>query len=171
MSRLQTVTFITEAGGTQTLTLQNFTQSNQLEYFTSNYDEAIDGSLRQNLRGKRVSIELSYELCTEPDTYRDICNNIVDDLTNGLEFVYFGIDTDNLIRVVLDEELIYKAEYANQHGLFIPRLTLKASDINAQVNLVVEDWRFITESVTEARDYGLITDSVVTQIDYGLITD
>jgi len=48
-------------------------------------------------------------------------------------------------------------------------MNLIASDLDAQIDLSVQDWRFVNEAVTEMRDYGLITESVTTNIDYGTI--
>lgn len=169
MSRLEELTFITDTGGIQTVKVQNYTETSSYEFFNTKYDEAIDGSLRSNLRGERNKLSISYELSGDPDTYRSILNNIVADFEAGHSFFYVGIDSDSTIRVVLDSDLAYKINYANQHGLFVPSMSLIATDLDAQIDLSVEDWRFINESVTEMRDYGLITESVTTSIDYGAI--
>ena len=170
MSRLQTLTFVTESGGTQTLTIQDYEESEDLIFYEgSATDEAIDGSRRTNVRGTRKSFALSYKLSGDPDTFASILNNVITDLTSDLAFVYIGTDTNNLFRVTLDEDTIYKAEYANQHGLFIPKLSFKGWEINAQVNLEFLDYRFITEAVDIQEDWGLITEAVTEQRDYGTI--
>lgn len=170
MARLQEILFVTNSGGTQALTIQDYVETDDLIFFNSNYDEAIDGSLRQNVRDIRRRYEFSYKLCGDPDTFRSIVNNIVTDLTTtGLEFFYIGIDTDNLVRVTLDDQMLYKAQYTNQHGLFLPKLTLLANELGAVVEVDFEDWRFVNEAISEARDYGLITDAVTTNLDYGSI--
>lgn len=170
MSRQKTLTFVTNSGGIQELKLQNYVETNDLIFYNTNYDEAIDGSLRSNVRDIRPKYEVSYSLCGEPDVFRSIVNNIVTDLsTDGLDFFYIGIDTDRLVRVTLDSQMLYRAEYNNQHGLFVPKLTMIANELGAVVEVGFEDWRFVNEAVTEARDYGLITDAVTTQIDYGTI--
>ena len=169
MPKLTDIVVITDSGGTQTLTIQNYTESDELQFWGSTFDEAIDGTLRSNLRSIRRKVELSYQLCTTPDDYRSVCNNIATDLINGAEFVYIGIDTDNVFRVVLDDGFSHRVEYANQHGLFIPKLVFRSTEGDVDIILDFEDWRFITESVTEARDYRLITEAVTLQLDYGSI--
>ena len=87
MPKLTDIVVITDSGGTQTLTIQNYTESDELQYWGSTFDEAIDGTLRSNLRSIRRKVELSYQLCTTPDDYRSVCNNIATDLINGAEFI------------------------------------------------------------------------------------
>lgn len=169
MDRLQNILFVTNAGQEQSVKAQNYDLTDSMEFWNTEYDEAVDGSLRSNLRGERKKISISYEVSGDPDTYRSILNNILTDFEDGFEFFYVGIDSSSLIRVILDSDLAYKINYANQHGLFVPRLNLVASELDAELNLTVEDWRFVDEAVTEIRDYGLITESVTTQIDYGTI--
>lgn len=171
MSRLKTITFSTDAGGIQQLTVQDYSKETTYESYGSPNDEALDASLRQNIRGQRESFRVTYRLSGDPDTFMDIANNIATDLQNGNEFVYVGIDSDSLVRVTLDGDFAYKVEYANQHGLFIPSINMKAYELGStdQISVVFEDWRFITEAVDDSRDYDLITESVTTQIDYGSI--
>lgn len=169
LSRLTNIVVITDAGGTETLTIQNYAESDDLEFWGSSFDEAIDGSLRSNFRDFRRKISLSYNLCVEPEQFHSICNNISTDLNNGAEFVYIGIDTENVIRVVLDDDFASRVQYANQHGLFIPKINLVAYDIGLQIELNFEDWRFVYESVTEQRDYRYIYEAATTLIDYGSI--
>jgi hypothetical protein len=170
LAKLTDIVIITDSGGTQTLTIQNYAESDELQFWGSTFDEAIDGTLRSNVRGIRRKVELTYQLCTTPDDFRSVCNNIATDLINGAEFVYIGIDTDNVFRVVLDDGFEHRVQYANQHGLFIPKLVFRSTEGDVDIIIDFEDWRFITESVTEARDYRLITESVTgTPLDYGFI--
>jgi hypothetical protein len=170
LDRLQQIVVITDVGGEQYLTVQDYSEQEEYEYWGSPFDEAVNGSLRQNLKGSRKKIELSYRLCTEPSVYRSICNNIATDLNNGREFVYIGIDNQSVFRVTLDSGFSNRVEYTNQHGLFIPKLVFKSTQLNVQIGLIFEDWRYVYEDVDEYRDYGLINDSVTTFIDYGSIT-
>lgn len=169
MSRLKTITFATESGGEQTLTVQDYDSGYEIEYYGQPSDEAIDGSLRQNVRGQRQSVSVSYKLCGDPDQFRSICNNIAQDLRDGQEFFYVGIDSGNLIRVTLDGDLSYLSRYKDQHGVFVPKLNMTATELGLDISVEVQDWRFIDEAVTDFRDYGLITETVDTQIDYGSI--
>ncbi len=169
MSKLTNIKIVTDAGGTETLTIQNYAETDELQFWGSTFDQALDGSLRSNFRDFRRTVGLTYNLCTTPDTYRSICNNIATDLTNGATFIYIGIDTNNLIRVVLDDGFASRVQYANQHGLFIPKINFTAFDLGLQITLNFEDYRFVNESVTVQRDYRFIYESVTTQLDYGFI--
>jgi hypothetical protein len=170
MAKISNVIVITDAGGTQQLTIQNYAESDELEFFNTPFDEAIDGTLRSNFRDFRKKISLTYNLCTTPDTYRSICNNIVADLTSGKEFVYIGIDTNNVIRVVLDDGFASRVQYANQHGLFVPKINFTAFELGIDIALQFEDFRFINESSAgDQRDYRFIYETVTTQLDYGFI--
>jgi hypothetical protein len=170
LAKLAEITIITDSGGTQTLTIQNYAQTDELQYWGSTFDEAVDGTLRSNLRGIRRKVELTYSLCTTPDDYRAICNYIAEDLINGAQFFYIGIDTNNVFRVVLDDDFAHRVQYANQHGLFIPKLTFRSTEGDVDIVLEFEDWRFINEAVDQPiRDYSLITETVTVQLDYGSI--
>lgn len=170
MAKLTDIVIITEAGGTETLTIQNYAESDELEFWGSSFDEAIDGTLRSNFRDFRRRIGVTYSLCTTPDDYRRICNNIATDLLNGAEYIYIGIDSDNVIRVVLDDGFASRVQYANQHGLFVPKINFKAYELGLDITLDFEDWRFINESaVGDQRDYRYIYESVTNELDYGFI--
>ena len=159
--------FITNAGGEQTITAQNVNDDTVIEYYNPN-DEAIDGSIRCNIRGKRKKVEVFYEASIQATEIRDLLNNLAQDLANGIEFFYFGFDTDNMVRMVLDETF-YQKTYNNQLGIFIPRIMMTSQELNVEIDLIVRDYRFITEVVTVNLDYGLITEAVTTQEDYGTI--
>jgi len=169
MPKLANIKVVTDAGGTQTLTIQNYAESDELEFWGSSFDEALDGSLRSNFRDFRRKIGLTYNLCTTPDTYRSICNNIATDLINGSTFVYIGIDTNNLIRVVLDDGFASRVQYANQHGLFIPKINFTAFNLGLEITLNFEDYRFVNEAVTVQENYGLITATATQTLDYGSV--
>ena len=169
MSKLTNITIVTDTGGTETLTIQNYAETDELQFWGSTFDEALDGSLRSNFRDFRRKIGLTYSLCTTPDDYRSICNNIATDLLNGAEFIYIGIDTDNVIRVVLDDDFASRVQYANQHGLFVPKINFTAFELGLEITLDFEDWRYVYEDVTEQRDYRFINEGETIQLDYGFI--
>jgi hypothetical protein len=172
MSKLTDIVVITESGGIQTLTVQNYAESDELEFWGKPFDEAIDGTIRSNIDDFRRKISLTYNLCTTPTVYESICNNIVEDIANGLEFIYIGIDTDNVFRVVLDDDFAHRVQYANQHGLFVPKITFRAyqNGLETEITLDFEDFRFVNEDVDKPlRDYGLITQTVTEQLNYGSI--
>ena len=129
MAKLSNIVVITSAGGTQSLTVQNYSESNELEFFNSPFDEAIDGTLRGNFRGFRKKIGITYNMCATPNTYRSICNNIATDLLNGEESVEVGIDSSSAIEVVLDNGFSNLVQYVNQHGLFIPKINFTALEL------------------------------------------
>ncbi len=170
MPKLVNIKVVTDTGGTQTLTIQNYAEADELEFWGSTFEESLDGSLRTNFRDFRRKIGLTYNLCTTPDTYRSICNNIATDLINGATFIYIGIDTNTLIRVVLDDGFASRVQYANQHGLFIPKINFTAFDLGLEITLNFKDYRFVNEAVTVQENYGLITQSVTSQLDYGNLT-
>jgi hypothetical protein len=80
MSTLTKVSFITIAGGEQVVTVSSFSVETELLFFNKAFDEAIDGSLRQNVRGTRKKFSLFYNKCMEPSILKSILNNIVTDL-------------------------------------------------------------------------------------------
>jgi len=169
MSKLTNIKVVTDTGGTQTLTIQNYAETDDLQFWGSRFDQALDGSLRGNIRDTRRSISLTYNLCTTPSDYESICNNIATDLIGGASFVYIGIDTNSLIRVVLDDDFAHRVQYANQHGLFVPKITFKAFDLGLNIELVFDDYRFVYETVDVQGDYGLVTQTTTVQKDYGSI--
>ena len=169
MAKVSNIVVITDAGGTQTLTIQNYAETDELQFWGSTFDQALNGSLRSNFRDFRRKIGLTYNLCTTPATYRSICNNIATDLLNGAEFIYIGIDTDNVIRVVLDDDFASRVQYANQHGLFVPKINFTAFELGLEITLDFEDWRYVYEDVTEQRDYRFINEGETIQLDYGFI--
>ncbi len=170
MPKVSNIVIITDSGGTQTLTIQNYSESDELEFFNVPFDEAIDGALRSNFRDFRRKIGLTYNLCTTPDIYRSVCNNIATDLINGARFIYIGIDTNSAIRVVLDDGFASRVQYANQHGLFVPKINFTAFELGINITLGFEDFRFINESAaSDQRDYRFIYETVTNQLDYGFI--
>lgn len=170
MPKVSNIVIITDSGGTQTLTIQNYSESDELEFFNVPFDEAIDGTLRSNFRDFRRKIGLTYNLCTTPDIYRSVCNNIATDLINGARFIYIGIDTNSAIRVVLDDGFASRVQYANQHGLFVPKINFTAFELGINITLGFEDFRFINESAaSDQRDYRFIYETVTNQLDYGFI--
>ena len=80
MSQLSKISFVTVAGGEQVVTVSSFSVETELLFFNKPFDEAIDGSLRQNVRGTRKKFSLFYNKCMEPSTLKSILNNIVIDL-------------------------------------------------------------------------------------------
>lgn len=170
MAKVTDIKIITDAGGEQTLTVQNYAESDELEFFGKPFDEAVSGVLRSNFRDFRRKIGITYNLCTTPDVYRSVCNNIATDLINGAEFVYIGIDTDNAIRVVLDDGFDKRVEYANQHGLFVPKINFIAYNLGLSIGLIFRDYRFVNETVTVNLDYRFVNESVTEPVqDYGSI--
>jgi hypothetical protein len=169
LGKLQTILFITENGGSQELKVQDYSDISELEYWGDNYSEAVDGSLRSNVKGVRKMVRLSYNLCAEPNVYSEICSNIVADFNDGAEFFYFGLDSDSVLRVVIDNNVLNQIKYNNQHGLFTPVISMKGYQVGVDIEVSFEDWGYINEAGTEFDDYGLIADSVDEFEDYGFV--
>jgi len=163
------ITFQTNSGGTQSVTIQNFEDNTDVEHWGASFDEAINGSLKQNVRGIRKSFKIKYNASRDAVAYREILNNIVTDLTSGLRFFYVSFESSKYYRVVIDSDTIHKIQYSNQHGLFIPSVCLVSYELGIEVIEIVFDYRLITEAVTEYIDYGLITQTVTQQEDYASI--
>jgi len=148
MSQLNKVGFVTVAGGEQIVTVSSFSVETELLFFNKAFDEAIDGSLRQNVRGTRKKFSLFYNKCMEPSTLRSILNNIVEDLNvegnNRGSFRIFQGDPliadlsteifnastsifDQDITehtVTLDSSTIHSIQYANQIGTYVPKINM-----------------------------------------------
>lgn len=149
MSTLQTISFVTVAGDLQKLTVNGYSVENKLLFFNNEFDEAIDGSLRQNVRGMRRVYSVFYNKCIEPSTLRGILNNIITDLnvegnnresfklfqgdvvfiddssevwsTSSQVFDEYGIDE---INVTLDDATIHRIEYTSQIGTYVPKINM-----------------------------------------------
>ena len=97
-------------------------------YTGSAFDEALSGKLRQNLRGLRPTVELSYDQSTQSTRMRNLFNDLITAfVTNNADSVTFYPDaskTDNY-EVVLNAGS-YETIYRNTVGSFQPSLTLVA---------------------------------------------
>ncbi len=148
MSTLQKISFITVAGGEQVVTVSSFSVETELLFFNKPFDVAIDGSLRQNVRGTRKRFSLFYNKCIEPSILKSVLNNIVTDLNvegNNLgSFRIFQGDAliiDNSTEVfntstavfnegvtehtvTLDSDTIHSIQYANQIGTYVPKINM-----------------------------------------------
>ena len=148
MSTLQKISIITVAGGEEVITVSSFKEETEMVFFGRSFDEAMDGSLRQNIRGTRKKFSLLYNKCTEPSTLRSVLNNIVIDLnTEGNNLGSFRIfQGDALIidnstevfntstavfnegvtehTVTLDSATIHRIQYANQIGTYVPKINM-----------------------------------------------
>tara|TARA_R100000426_G_scaffold10387_3_gene11067 strand:- start:474 stop:938 length:465 start_codon:yes stop_codon:yes gene_type:complete len=148
MSRLIEVGFLTVAGGEEIVTVSSFSVETELLFFNKPFDEAIDGSLRQNVRGTRKRFSLFYNKCIEPSILKSVLNNIVTDLNvEGNNLGSFRIfQGDPLIpntsteifststkifdqtvtehTVTLDSATIHQIQYANQIGTYVPKINM-----------------------------------------------
>ena len=148
MSTLQKIAFLTVAGGEQVVAVSSFSVETDLLFFNKEFDEAIDGSLRQNVRGTRKKFSLFYDKCLEPSTLRSILNKIVTDLNvegNNLDSfkIFQGdplipntsvekfdestsiIDQDITEHTVtLDAATIHQIQYNSQIGRYIPKINM-----------------------------------------------
>jgi hypothetical protein len=148
MSTLQKISFVTVAGGEEVVTVSSFSIETELLFFGGAFDEAMDGSLRQNVRGTRKKFSLLYNKCMEPSILKSILNNIVIDLNaegNNLgSFRIFQGDariidnstevfnTSSIVfdegvtehTVTLDSATIHRIQYANQIGTYVPKINM-----------------------------------------------
>tara|TARA_Y100000114_G_scaffold110550_1_gene104173 strand:- start:587 stop:1054 length:468 start_codon:yes stop_codon:yes gene_type:complete len=149
MSTLQTVSFFTVAGDLQTLKITSFDVETQLLFFNTPFEEAIDGSLRQNVRGTRKKFSIFFNKCLEPGTMRSILNNIITDLNvegnDRGSFDFFQgtpdfIDSSSEVfntslvvfdsgiiskhTVTLDSSTVHQIQYTNQIGTYIPKINM-----------------------------------------------
>lgn len=148
MSQLSKIGFLTVAGGEQFLTVSSFSVETELLFFNNSFDVAIDGSLRQNVRGTRKKFSLFYNKCMEPSTLRSILNNIVTDLNvegNNLgsfrifqgdplipntSTEIFSTSTSTFDQVItehtvtLDAATIHQIQYSNQIGTYVPKINM-----------------------------------------------
>lgn len=97
------------------------------EFYTgSAFDRALSGKLRQNLRGLRPSVTLSYDQSLQASRMRDLFNDIITAfVTNNVDSITFYPDAsqaDNF-EVVLDDAS-YGTQYTNTVGVFSPSLSL-----------------------------------------------
>jgi hypothetical protein len=117
-------------------------------FFKKPFDEAIDGSLRQNVRGTRKRFSLFYNKCMEPSILKSILNNIVTDLNvegnnlgsfkifqgdpliPDLSTEVFDVSTSTFDQditehtVTLDSATIHRIQYANQIGTYVPKINM-----------------------------------------------
>tara|TARA_Y100001973_G_C5124822_1_gene294586 strand:- start:214 stop:678 length:465 start_codon:yes stop_codon:yes gene_type:complete len=148
MSQLSKISFVTVAGGEQVVTVSSFSVETELLFFNKAFDEAIDGSLRQNVRGTRKRFSLFYNKCMEPSTLRSILDNIVidlnvegnnlgsfkifqgDPLIADLSTEVFDVSTSTFDQditehtVTLDSATIHRIQYANQIGTYVPKINM-----------------------------------------------
>ena len=148
MSQLSKISFVTVAGGEEVVTVSSFSVETELLFFNKPFDEAIDGSLRQNVRGTRKRFSLFYNKCMEHSILKSILNNIVIDLNvEGNNLGSFRIfQCDPLIAnlsteifstststfdsdisehtVTLDSATIHRIQYANQIGTYVPKINM-----------------------------------------------
>lgn len=110
------------------------------EYFNDNAtDKAVSGFLRQNLRGVRANITLTYDSNIEPSAWRDLVNNLVIHFATDQESsVAFYPDNNNLtssdkIECIVDD-LGYIMRYQSQIGSFVPSITLIGVDYDTSIS-------------------------------------
>jgi len=136
MSREDSAIFVTDAGATQVLKLQNVDERLKIDFWVGGDREAIDGSIDSGLRGYRREHELAWDYNTEASEIQDLINSIIADVEAGKNWFYFGFDEDRARRVVLDEDNKDRIQY---------KAVIESQDLG-----------FITDSVTEQRDYEFI---------------
>lgn len=142
------LTFNTIAGGTQTIALQDYDDSTEIEFWRSN-DKALSGKLRQNMRGSRGVFRIEYEKCIQQSQYRMLYNNIVSDLqTEDSITLSEGQDLAGARVVVPTEQFRQQIKYSNQIGNFVPDMEFRDITLNRSAGTYVEAG-FVTNGYVE----------------------
>lgn len=112
--------------------------------YGSAYDEAVDGTLRHNFRGFRLTITLDFAKLnnatvdktisgtgTSDSTFQEFLNDVTAALTGGDQYVDFAFDTfdtDTWRRMVIDAASL-RTVYTNQIGRASASITLVGQQI------------------------------------------
>jgi len=161
MSTLKTVSFFTVAGDLQTLKVSSYDVETELLFFNKAFDEAIDGSLRQNVRGTRKKFSIFYNKCLETSTMRSVLNNIITDLNvegnDRGSFTFFQgtpsfIDSStevfNTSSVVFDSQFDANGEQIVQHTVTIDSSTIHQIQYTNQIGTYVPKINMIETTIT-----------------------
>lgn len=98
-----------------------------LFYTGSPYDPALSGFLRQNFRGYRPRISISWERNIEASDIRTLRNNIMSSFaTDNDDFIYFYPDASaaDKFKVVLDEGNVDRTQYSHTVGRYSSSINL-----------------------------------------------
>ncbi len=149
-SKISTI-YIRKAGGagwSYTITTNNFTSEIGQVNYGSAYDEAIDASLRHNLRGFRLTVTLNWakllsstfdgNVSADGDTASSFLNDLVSALvTDGDSYIQVSFDNSNWINVVPDGATVTTA-YTNQIGRGSSNITLIGQQIITSIPAYLE---------------------------------
>lgn len=116
-------------GQRYTIDIQDYNIDIDPEFYTGNFaDKALSGKYRQNLRGMRPSVSLSYDRSLQQSRIRDLFNDIITAfVTNNADSITFYPDaskTDSF--EVVMENSSYSNQYSNTIGNFSPSISLTA---------------------------------------------
>lgn len=121
---------------THTVRIQNSNINITPEYFSgSSYKESIGGKRISDIRGFRVSINLSYSASTQPSEFRSLFNDLLEAFRDGVDFngLYVSIEATELSSKFILEDLTYTQTYNNQIGRFVPSITLCSESIVSSI--------------------------------------
>ena len=149
-SKISTI-YIREAGGSgwvYTITTNNFTNELGQVNYGSAFDEAIDASLRHNLRGFRLRVTLNWGKLlsstfdgngsADGNTASSFVNDLITALvTNGDAYVQVSFDNSNWENVIPDGATI-KTVYTNQIGRGSADITLIGQEIVTSIPAYLE---------------------------------
>lgn len=134
--------FVGDTTFSKTVKLSNSNIEVTPEYFSgSSYKESVGGKRISDVRGFRVKVTLSYNASAEPDTFRELFNELVSAFrdgttTSGGNFtrltVSFGgvLEEDDTTEIpFVLEDLSYRQTYRDQIGRFVPSVTLCSENI------------------------------------------
>ena len=94
------------------------------------FEKSVSSALRQNLRGIRTYITLSFEASTQSSTFRNLFNKAMQDLSDGGDFIYFYPDANETDKIkVIIPSFDFGARYSKTIGRFVPSIELIAYEL------------------------------------------
>lgn len=116
-------------GQRYTINVQDYNIDIDPEFYTGNFaDKALSGKYRQNLRGMRPSVSLSYDRSLQQTRIRNLFNDIITAfVTNNADSITFYPDASKAdsFEVVM-ENSSYSNQYSSTIGNFSPSISLTA---------------------------------------------
>lgn len=121
-----------------TIKITDMDVSDSMEYWADTpYDKALSGALRQNVRGTRVNVVLSFEASTEKSTFRTLKNNIISSASDDYIFFYPDASKTDKLEVVVPK-FDYSSVYNKTIGRFVPAIELISYEILSSIPSYLE---------------------------------